>query len=409
MLCEKLLVDASVLQKDGQCLAHQTVAIAQGRIIWCGHKEEQPKEYSEAKERIDCQGRLLTPGLIDCHTHLVYGGNRAHEFKLRMDGKSYSDIAHAGGGIVSTVRATRAASETELIEMTWPRLVALANEGVTTLEIKSGYGLDLESELKMLRVARRLEKLSGLCIKTSFLGAHTVPPEFQGKAQDYIDFLCNQVLPKVAEEGLADYVDVFCEHIAFNIAQTEQMFKAAASYGLAVKCHAEQLSDSGAAELAAKYGALSCDHLEYLSEAGAEAMASSGSVAVLLPGAFYYLAECKLPPMALLRAHGVGIAIASDANPGSSPTTSLLLMLSMACRFFGTSVEEALSGISFQAARALGIEKDTGSIAPGMRADLNLWSVKDSAYLCYVFASPIPHQTMINGEWVKPLSYEFRS
>lgn len=400
MICETLLIHATTLTPTGEQRSDQAIAIAEGRIRWCGAGDALPAPFREAKQIDDCQGQLVTPGLIDCHTHLVYAGNRADEFKKRLQGATYAEIAAAGGGIVSTVRQTRAVSDRELLEQSLPRLLALQQQGVTTVEIKSGYGLDLENELKMLRVARQLGQLTGVRVKTTFLGAHAIPPEYKGQAQAYVDFLCRDVMPAVVQSGLVDAVDVFCETIGFTLMQTEQIYRKAQELGVPIKCHAEQLSQLGASKLAATMGALSCDHLEYLDQAGVDAMKSQGTVAVLLPGAFYFLAEKRQPPIDLLRQAGVGMAIATDCNPGSSPTTSLLLMLSMACRFFGLTVQEALAGVTYQAARALGLAEELGSIRNGLLADLVTWSVNDSAALCYHFGSPIPHRTMVAGKWL---------
>lgn len=399
--CDKLLINANTIDAQGMPLENQAIAIKNGTIEWCGAQEQLPSHFIEkAKQKEDCHGQLITPGLIDCHTHLVYAGNRASEFKLKLDGVSYAEISKAGGGILSTVKQTRAASEDELIEQSLPRILALKTEGVTTVEIKSGYGLDLPSELKMLKTARRLGELTGLRVKTTFLGAHAIGPEFKGNSQSYVDYLCKEMLPAVQAEGLADAVDVFCESIAFSIAQTEQIFLAAQALNLPIKCHAEQLSNLGASQLAAQFSALSCDHLEFLDAAGADALAKSNTVAVLLPGAYYFLREKTKPPVVMLRQAGVGMAIATDCNPGSSPTASLLLMMSMACQFFSMSVPEVLSAVTFQAARALGLDNEVGVIAPGKLADLVLWSINDSASLCYYFAYPLPHKTMMAGEWI---------
>lgn len=399
--CDKLLHNATTINAQGLELHNQAIAIKNGKIEWCGLEAELPRQFLEgAQFKEDCKGQVITPGLIDCHTHLVYAGNRAAEFKLKLEGVSYAEISKAGGGILSTVHQTRAASEDDLIEQSLPRILALKNEGVTTVEIKSGYGLDLANELKMLRVARRLGQLAGLRVKTTFLGAHAIGPEYKGNSQAYVDHLCSEMLPAVKETGLADAVDVFCESIAFSIKQTEQIFLAAGALNLPIKCHAEQLSNLGASALAAQLGALSCDHLEFLDERGASAMAKANTVAVLLPGAFYFLREKNKPPVELLRQAGVGMAIATDCNPGSSPTTSLLLMMSMACQFFSMSVSEVLSAVTVQASRALGLDKELGSIERGQIADLVLWSINDSAALCYYFAYPLLHKTMIAGEWI---------
>lgn len=397
--CDKLLFNATCIDAKGNQLLQQAIAIKNGLIAWCGPDSALPSQFQKAKEKKNCQGQLITPGLIDCHTHLVYGGSRAAEFQLKLAGASYTELAKAGGGILSTVQQTRAASEEELIRQSLPRIRALKNEGVTTIEIKSGYGLDLVNELKLLRVAQRLGEITGLRVKKTFLGAHAVGPEFKGNSQAYVDVLCQEILPALKETKLVDAVDVFCESIAFSLKQTEQIFCMAQALNLPIKCHAEQLSNMGASKLAAEFGALSCDHLEFLDEQGAQAMANANTVAVLLPGAFYFLKEQRKPPVDLLRQFGVNIAIATDCNPGSSPTASLRLMMSMACQFFGLTVPEVLAAVTSQAAKALGIDKELGQIAPGMIADLILWSVHDSASLCYYFAYPIEHQTMRAGEW----------
>ncbi|MEO8022700.1 imidazolonepropionase [Polaromonas sp.] len=368
-------------------------------IAWVGPRGELPADLAARCTREhDAGGALITPGLIDCHTHLVYGGDRAHEFELRLQGASYEDVARAGGGIASTVKATRAASEDELQTQSLRRLQALLAEGVTTLEIKSGYGLALAHERKALRVARALGHLHPVDVRTTFLGAHAVPPEFAGRADDYVDEVI-RMLPLLHAEGLVDAVDAFCERIAFSAAQTERVFEAAHALGLPVKLHAEQLSDSGGAQLAARYGAISCDHLEWLSEEGAAAMAAAGSVAVLLPGAFYFLRETKLLPVTLLRELGVPMAISTDCNPGSSPCTSLLLMLNMACTLFRLTPEEALAGVTRHAAKALGLS-DRGIIAAGLRADFVLWDVAHPAQLAYAMGANPRLQTVFEGEVV---------
>ena len=349
---------------------------------------------------VDCGGRLLTPGLIDCHTHLVYGGNRASEFEQRLNGATYADIAKADGGIMSTVRATRAASEAQLLESALRRLESLLAEGVTTIEIKSGYGLDVETEMKMLRVARKLGTLRPVDVKTTFLGAHTFPQEYKENHEEYINIVCNQALPVIVSEGLADAVDAFCEGIAFSIEETRSVFKAARAFNLPVKLHAEQLSNLGGAKLAARFNALSVDHIEYLDKDGVESISKSGTVAVLLPGAFYYLREKQLPPVAALRQHKVSIAIATDLNPGSSPVHSLLATMNMACVLFGLTPEEALLGVTANAARALGLN-DRGTIAVGQKADLALWDVMRPGDLAYPLGFNPLAAVIRNGELIK--------
>ncbi|HRH89530.1 MAG TPA: imidazolonepropionase [Rubrivivax sp.] len=336
-----------------------------------------------AEREVDLGGALLTPGLVDCHTHLVYGGQRAREFELRLQGASYEQIARAGGGIRSTVAATRAASDEQLFVSARERALTLMHEGVTTLEIKSGYGLSAEHEARCLRIARRLGRELPLTVRTTCLSAHALPPEFDGRADDYIDAVV-EWLPALHAEGLVDAVDAFCENIAFTPAQTRRVFDAAKRLGLPVKLHAEQLSDQGGAALAASYGALSCDHLEWLSDDGIRAMAAAGSVAVLLPGAFYFLRETRLPPVQALRQAKVPIALASDHNPGSSPGLSLLLMLNMACTLFRLTPEEALRGVTVHGARALG-QPDRGTLAPGQRADFVAWDLEHPNELAYWF------------------------
>ncbi len=372
------------------------LAVEDERIAWVGQSAELPVALAErCVQRHDAQGALITPGLIDCHTHLVYGGNRAHEFELRLQGASYEEIAQAGGGIVSTVRATRAASFDALYSQSLSRLKQLVAEGVTTLEIKSGYGLALEHERKTLAVARALGRQQPVNVCTTFLGAHAVPPEFAGRTDDYLaDVL--RMLPVLHAEGLIDAVDAFCERIAFSPDQTRQVFEAAKALGLPVKLHAEQLSDSGGTQLAAQFKALSCDHLEWLGNEGAAAMAVAGSVAVLLPGAFYFLRETRVPPVALLRTHGVPIAVSTDCNPGSSPCTSLLLMLNMACTLFRLTPEEALAGVTRHAAQALGL-RDRGVIASGQRADFVLWNLDHPAQLSYALGANPRRCTVFNG------------
>lgn len=376
------------------------IAIADGRIAWLGPLADLPAYDPAAVTVIDGEGRWVTPGLIDCHTHLVYGGNRAEEFEARLGGASYEEIARRGGGILSTVTATRAATEEQLFEAAARRLRHFLAEGVTAIEIKSGYGLDRDSELRQLRVARRLGAAFPVTVATTFLGAHTLPPEFED-ADAYIDYLCAEVLPAVAAEQLADAVDVFCEGIGFNLGQVDTLFSAARDHGLPVKIHAEQLSNMGGAASAASFGALSADHLEYLDAEGVAAMAAAGTVAVLLPGAFYFLRETQLPPVEALRAAAVPIAIASDCNPGSSPAESLLLMLNMACTLFRLTPEEALAGVTRNAARALGWEGQRGVLAEGARADLVLWDIEHPAELSYFLGRNPLHDVVVGGSVVK--------
>jgi imidazolonepropionase len=372
------------------------IAARDGRIVWVGPRSDAP-EFAAART-IDCGGRWITPGLIDCHTHLVYGGDRAHEFELRLQGASYEEIARAGGGILSTVKATRAASEDELFASADRRLSALMAEGVTTVEIKSGYGLETEAEVKALRVARRIGRERPVRVRTTFLGAHAVPPEYKGRSGDYTALVAGPMLEAVAAQGLADAVDVFCEGIAFSPDETRAVFEAAKSKGLAIKIHAEQLSNLGGAALAAGMGALSADHLEYLDEAGVIAMAKAGTVAVILPGAFYFLRETQKPPIALLRQHGVPIALATDANPGSSPLTSPLLVLNMACTLFRLTPEEALAGLTRHAAQALGLADDIGTLEVGKACDLAIWDIERPAELAYRIGFNPLHARIRNGQ-----------
>lgn len=360
------------------------VGISDGRISWVGERKALPAAPEKLARTVhDAKGKWLTPGLIDCHTHIIYGGDRSQEFAMRLAGKSYADIAKEGGGIMSTVRATRAASEDELLASAQKRLASLLAEGVTTVEIKSGYGLDTPNEIKMLRVAKKLAALNNIRVSTTFLGAHTLPAEYKGKAEDYVALVCGEMLPAVASAGLADAVDGFCESIGFSARQMARIFDAAKELGLRVKLHAEQLSDQGGAQLAAKYGALSADHLEHASEAGVKALADSGTVAVLLPGAFYMLHETRKPPVELLRQHGVPMALSTDCNPGTSPITSLLSILNMGCVLFGLSPEEALLGVTRNAALALGLGDHIGTIETGKDADLALWDIAHPVELSY--------------------------
>ncbi|MDW4548281.1 imidazolonepropionase [Defluviimonas sp. D31] len=373
------------------------IAVTPDGILWSGKADEIPAAVAHYP-RHDLGGRLVTPALIDCHTHLVHGGNRANEFEMRLNGASYEEVARAGGGIVSTVRATRAASEEDLIAAALPRVDALIAEGVALIEVKSGYGLDIETELRMLRAARRLAALRPVEVVTTFLGAHAVPAQFKSRPDDYLTEICLPALKAAHDEGLVDAVDGFCEGIAFTPAQIARVFDAARALGLPVKLHAEQLSNLGGAAMAAGYGALSADHLEYLDEAGVKAMAEAGTVAVILPGAFYTLRETKAPPIDLLRKHGVPMAVATDLNPGSSPLNSLLLTMNMAATLFRMTPEEALAGTTCNAAKALGLS-DRGRIAPGLRADFAVWNAEHPAELSYRFGFNPLHQRIIGG-WI---------
>ena len=382
------LADGYGIIEDG------AVAVRDGRIAWVGPRADAPRALSIH----DCGGLWLTPGLVDCHTHIVYAGNCSDEWEARLNGATYEDIARAGGGIMSTVRATRAASEDELFDASLPRIRALLAEGVTTLEIKSGYGLDLASEAKMLRVARRVGEQLPVDVCTTFLGAHALPPEYAGRADDYIDMLCGEMLPALAAQGLVDAVDAFCERIGFSHDQTARVFDVAHRLGLPVKLHAEQLSDQGGAALVARYRGLSADHLEWLSEAGVAAMARAGTVAVLLPGAYYFLRETRMPPLDALRDAGVPLAVATDCNPGTSPMTSLLLAMNMACTLWRLTPLEALRGATVNAARALGLS-DTGTLAPGQRADFALWDIARPADLAYAIGANPCRGVVRAGVW----------
>jgi len=358
------------------------LAIRDGRIAWLGTREQlQAISWSAAVET-DARGLWITPGLIECHTHLVYAGDRSNEFAARLRGATYEEVARAGGGIVSTMRATRAASEDELLAQSLPRAQALVNEGVTTLEVKSGYGLDLASELKMLRVAKRLGEQLGIDVIKTFLGAHALPPEFAQRQDDYVRHVCDDMLPAVAAEQLADAADVFCERIAFTREQTERVFERASKLGLKLRLHADQLSDGGGGELAARHGALSADHLEYASEASLQLMARKGVIAGLLPGAFYYLREKQLPPIDKMRELGVQMAVSTDCNPGTSPIASLLLAMNMACVLFRMTAAEVLRGVTINAARAVGLGEDRGMLRAGLRADLAIWKLRHPEQLC---------------------------
>ncbi len=369
------------------------LAVAGEQIVWVGREKDLPADLkSGATEVHDGGGAWITPGLVDCHTHLVYAGSRAREFELRLQGATYEEIARQGGGIRSTVSATRDAGEDTLFDQSAPRLLALLQEGVTTVEIKSGYGLDLDTELRMLRVARRLGEKFPVTVVPTFLGAHALPAEYENRPDAYIEFVCSQVLPQVASQKLAIAVDAFCENIGFTPDQTERVFKAAKNLGLAIKLHAEQLTDLQGAALAARYQALSADHLEYVSESGVQAMARHNTLAVLLPGAFYFLRETRVPPVDLLRRYGVPMALSTDCNPGSSPTVSLLLMLSMACTLFRLTPQEALAGATRNGARALGLQDRIGTLEPGKDADFVIWNIPEPAELSYrIGDNPMKH------------------
>ncbi|WP_202323010.1 imidazolonepropionase [Mesorhizobium sp. 113-3-9] len=361
---------------------HGVVAARDGRIVYAGPESEMPSALARG-DRVDCEGRWITPGLIDCHTHLVHAGNRANEFEMRLAGATYEEVARAGGGIVSSVKSLRAATEDELVAQTLPRLDALIAEGVTSVEVKSGYGLDVDNEKKSLRAARRLGGERAVTIRTTCLAAHALPPEAKGDKDAFIDLVAGTIVPAVAAEGLADAVDGFCEGIAFSPEQMARVFDAAKAAGLPVKLHADQLSNLHGAELAARYGALSADHLEYTDEAGAMAMARSGTVATILPGAYYFIRETKKPPIGLFRQHGVRMAVATDNNPGTSPLTSLLLTMNMAATLFALTVDECLAGVTREAARALGLLGETGTLEAGKSADLAIWDIERPAELVY--------------------------
>ncbi|MGL4810352.1 MAG: imidazolonepropionase [Beijerinckiaceae bacterium] len=400
MQCDRLWTDArlATMRPDASGLGvveKGVVACQDGKIIYAGPAHDAPS--FKARETIACEGRWITPGLIDCHTHLVYGGDRAREFEMRLEGASYEEIARAGGGIVSTVRATRESSETQLASSALRRLDHLMADGVTTVEIKSGYGLDLETEMKCLRVARGLEHARAVSVRTTFLGAHALPPEANGDKDAYIAQVCDTMIPAVAQAKLADAVDAFCEGIAFSTAQTEKVFAAARTFGLPVKLHADQLSNLGGAALAAQHNALSADHLEYTDENGVAAMKRSGTVAVLLPGAFYMLREKQAPPVQAFRTQGVPIALATDANPGTSPITSLLAILNMGATLFRMTVDECLLGVTRHAAQALDLRAVCGTLDAGKYCDLAIWDIERPAELVYRLGFNPLHQRVWRG------------
>ena len=382
--------------EDGyRIIKNAMIGIQDGKIMFTGHPEHY--DCHGHPDIVDCHGALVTPGLIDCHTHLIFAGSRAGEFEQRLKGVPYQEIAKAGGGILATVRATREATEDELYRLALPRLSGLKQDGVTTVEIKSGYGLTLEDELKMLRVARRIGKQKDIKVSTTLLAAHALPPEYSGRSDDYIDLICDEIIPAVASEQLADAVDVFCEGIGFSPAQCKRVFTAAKSHGLAIKGHTEQLSNLGGSALAARMGATSADHLEYLDNEGVAALAACGTVATLLPGAFYFLRESQLPPIDQLRRLGVPIAIATDFNPGTSPIASLRTVMNMGCTLFRLTPEECLRGVTANAARALGLEQSRGQIRIGMEADLAIWNVETPAELSYRLGVPDLVARIVDG------------
>lgn len=395
-MTERLITDCHVAtMADGYgVIEDAAVLVRGGRIAWVGAAADAPS--CETVDRLD--GRWVTPGLIDCHTHLVFGGDRSGEFEQRLQGATYEEIARAGGGIVSSMRATREADEDSLYASALTRLAGLKSTGVTTVEIKSGYGLDRDAELKMLRVARRIGRDAGVRVRTSYLGLHAVPPEHRAFRGAYVDLAIDEILPAAHAVDLVDAVDAYCEPIAFSQAETARLFEKARSLGLPVKLHADQLSDGGGAALAARYGALSADHIEHTGEAGVRAMAEAGVVAVLLPGAFLMLRETKLPPVDLLRRHGVAMAVATDCNPGTSPVASMTAALNLACVQFRLTPEEALTGATRHAARALGIEDEVGSLEVGKAADMAVWDIQRPAELCYWLGKPLLHRRYVAGE-----------
>ncbi|MBY0302728.1 MULTISPECIES: imidazolonepropionase [Alphaproteobacteria] len=401
MRCDTIWTDARLATlaaglPDIGVVERAVVAATDGRIVYAGPIDAAPA--FDPVTTVACDGRWITPGLIDCHTHLVHGGDRAHEFELRLAGASYEEIARAGGGIVSTMRATRAAGEDALLAGALPRLDALIAEGVTTVEVKSGYGLSLADEAKMLRAARRLGDERAATVVTTFLGAHSVPPEYGGAADDYITLVCDLMIPAIAAAGLADAVDGFCEGIAFSPDQIARVFDAATAHGLPVKLHAEQLSNLHGAALAAHHGALSVDHLEHLDDDGIAAMGAAGTVATLLPGAFYFTRESVIPPVAALRAAGVPIAVATDCNPGTSPLTSILLAMNMAATLFRLTVDECLAGVTRNAARALGLHDRIGTLEAGKDCDLAIWDVERPAELVYRMGANPLHARIRRGQ-----------
>ena len=412
-LWDGLLIDCQLasMADNGQpygAIENAALAWKDGRITFAGRRADLPDGPERLARSVrSAEGAWITPGLIDCHTHLVFGGDRAEEFEQRLSGASYEDIARRGGGIASSVRATRAADEASLLQQSLPRARALLADGVSSVEIKSGYGLDLASELKMLRVARRIGEELGINVHTTFLGAHALPPEYAGRQADYVEHLCVEMLPAIAASGLADAVDAFCEHIAFSGEETRRIFTVASELGLPVKLHADQLSNLGGAALVAGFNGLSADHIEHTDVAGVQAMARAGTVAVLLPGAFYALRDTQLPPIAALREHGVAMAVATDLNPGTSPLQSLRLAMNMACILFRLTPEEALRGATVHAARALGL-RDRGTLEVGQRADFARWNIQRPADLCYWIGGNLLHELYVGGN-PRPLHTSVRS
>lgn len=398
MRCDTIWRDARLLTMVGpglDVIGGGLVAARDGRVVYAGPADAAPA--LDAGHIVDCAGRLVTPGLVDCHTHIVHAGNRAREFEMRLAGASYEEIARTGGGIVSTTAATRAASVDALIAETLPRLDALIGDGVTTIEVKSGYGLALDAERRQLQAARQLADHRSIRVSTSFLGAHAVPAEYRGRADDYVELVCTEMLPALAAEGLVDAVDGFCETIGFTPAQITRVFDAARALGLPVRLHAEQLSNAGGSALAARYGALSADHLEHLDAAGVAALAAAGTVAVLLPGAFYFMRETQRPPIAALRAAGVPIAIATDCNPGTSPLSSLLMAMNMGATLFGLTVEECWRGVTVNAARALGLADEIGTLEAGKACDLAIWNAGTPAELISSMGLKLLHARIRSG------------
>lgn len=395
-----LLINACLVTMEKECAGYQVkdnqfVSVRGGKITQIGAMQHCPNV--DALQTVDCAEKLVTPGFIDCHTHLVFAGNRANEFEQRLMGITYEEIARQGGGIMSTVKATREASEQTLLSNALRHLSGLIKEGVTTVEVKSGYGLTLESELKMLRVAKQLEQHANIKVSTTLLAAHAVPPEFKDDADAYINYVCEQIIPAAVAANLVDYVDVFCEGIGFTLKQTQQVFATALSFGLGIKGHTEQLSHLGGSALAAKMGASSVDHVEYLNANDVNVLVENGTVATLLPGAFYFLRETQLPPIQLLRDANVPMALGSDFNPGTSPIASLLTIMNMGCTLFRLTPEEALRGVTCHAAQALGLATKRGQIKVGYEADFALWNVTHPAHLCYEIGTPLLHARIING------------